>query len=112
MSQQTYQEGLTSIIMDPKDNVATVLKDFKEGELLTYTKEGTTYEITLKQDIKFGHKVAISNIQPHAEVVKYGEVIGAATCEIQIGEHVHVHNIEGIRGRGDKKEGGKEHANV
>ncbi|MBS4179383.1 UxaA family hydrolase [Lederbergia citrea] len=112
MSERTYQEGITSIVMDEKDNVATLLKDFKKGELLTYTKEGKTFEIALKQDINFGHKVAITNIHPHEEVIKYGEVIGASTIEIQIGEHVHVHNIEGIRGRGDKKEGGKEHANV
>ncbi len=38
---------------------------------------------------------------------------GAATLSIPVGEHVHVHNIEGIRGRGDKRVGEEqEHANV
>ena len=40
MAEQTYEEGITSIVMDEKDNVATLLKDFKRGEMLTYTKEG------------------------------------------------------------------------
>ncbi|CAM3901903.1 UxaA family hydrolase [Lederbergia lenta] len=103
MAEQTYVAGITSIVMDEKDNVATLLKDFKQGEMLTYTKKDQTYQVILNQDINFGHKVAITDIQPHEEVVKYGEVIGAATVEIPVGDHVHIHNIEGIRGRGDKK---------
>jgi altronate dehydratase small subunit len=35
------------------------------------------------------------------DVVKYGEIIGRATADIAKGEHVHVHNIESLRGRGD-----------
>ncbi|MEK3890089.1 UxaA family hydrolase [Bacillus sp. FSL K6-3431] len=103
MAEQTYEEGITSIVMDEKDNVATLLKDFKKGEVLTYSKKGETIPVTLNQDVNFGHKVAITVIQPHEEVIKYGEVIGAATEEIPIGDHVHIQNIEGIRGRGDKK---------
>ena len=38
---------------------------------------------------------------------KYGEVIGAATRDIRVGEHVHVHNVEGKRGRGDRVVRGK-----
>ncbi|MBO0600639.1 UxaA family hydrolase [Sporosarcina sp. E16_3] len=112
MVEQTYEEGITSIVMDEKDNVATLLKDFKKGETLTYSKLGQAFQVTLNQDVNFGHKVAIAVIQPHEEVFKYGEVIGASTEEIAIGEHVHVHNIEGIRGRGDKKRQESEHANI
>jgi len=35
-------------------------------------------------------------------VLKYGEVIGRATTRIEAGELVHVQNMEGCRGRGDK----------
>ncbi|MDP1993088.1 MAG: SAF domain-containing protein [Syntrophales bacterium] len=36
-------------------------------------------------------------------IVKYGEPIGIATQDIRIGQHVHVHNLESARGRGDKE---------
>jgi altronate dehydratase small subunit len=36
------------------------------------------------------------------DIMKYGEVIGAAVRSIRAGEHVHVHNLEGKRGRGDR----------
>ena len=31
-------------------------------------------------------------------VIKYGEVIGVATKNIGVGEHVHVHNVKGCFG--------------
>jgi altronate dehydratase small subunit len=33
--------------------------------------------------------------------MKYGEIIGKATTDIKPGQHVHVHNVAGTRGRGD-----------
>jgi len=35
-------------------------------------------------------------------LIKYGETIGSATEYIKQGDHVHVHNVEGLRGRGDR----------
>ncbi|MCJ7840748.1 UxaA family hydrolase [Lederbergia sp. NSJ-179] len=111
--EKAFHSGISCIVMDDQDNVATLLKDVKKGETLTYTQKGERQQIELKHDIDFGHKVAISPIQMGQEVLKYGEVIGAATSAIQVGEHVHIHNIEGIRGRGDKKVGEvQKHANV
>lgn len=48
-----------------------------------------------------GHKVALADIPAGGEVRKYGAVIGRATAPIRAGEHVHVHNIESTRLRGD-----------
>jgi len=36
-----------------------------------------------------------------ATILKYGEVIGRATRDIEAGAHAHVQNIESLRGRGD-----------
>ena len=99
------EQDLTSIVMSESDNVATLLKELEAGESLQYVINGKKEALTAKQAIPFGHKIAIKHIQPSEHVVKYGQVIGAATVEISPGEHVHVHNIEGIRGRGDKKKG-------
>jgi len=35
------------------------------------------------------------------DILKYAAVIGRATKDIQVGEHVHVHNVESTRARGD-----------
>lgn len=98
-------QELTCIVMEDIDNVATLLKDAEAGETLHYSLNGEVVEIITKQPIPFGHKVAIKPIQQADEVMKYGQVIGAATTAISTGEHVHIHNIEGIRGRGDKAKG-------
>jgi altronate dehydratase small subunit len=61
-----------------------------------------TILLTLRSDIPFGHKFALRAIATGARVVKYGEVIGVATRPIAAGDHVHVHNVDGLRGRGDR----------
>ena len=43
------------------------------------------------------HKVAIKEMPKGTEVVKYGEHIGLAACDIHVGEHVHVHNVQNHR---------------
>jgi len=91
------------VVMDPSDNVATALKELKKGETIPIEVGAKTINITPLEDIQFGHKIALRNIEPSEHVRKYGEVIGAATQKIKQGEHVHVHNVEGLRGRGDKK---------
>lgn len=44
-------------------------------------------------DLKDGHKYAISPIAKGENVIKYGNPIGHATADIQVGEHVHTHNV-------------------
>jgi len=68
-----------------------------------------TQEIKAAADIPYGHKIAIKPIAKGETVFKYGLSIGKATENIKVGDHVHVHNIEPCRGRGDlaaKKPGG------
>lgn len=83
---------------DPKDNLATTLRSLSKGE--TIVVDGL--EIILAEDIPQYHKVALCNIKNGELVVKYGEVIGKATKDIGKGNLAHVHNIESLRGRGDK----------
>ncbi|MBZ7928439.1 UxaA family hydrolase [Campylobacter sp. RM10532] len=83
------------IIVSDKDNVATALRNFKKGEEVA--------NIRLKNDIASGHKFALKDIKANEAIIKYAEVIASANCDIKTGEWVHVHNISGIRGRGDKE---------
>lgn len=45
-------------------------------------------------DIKSGHKYAICNIKAGENIIKYGQSIGHATCDIKKGDHVHTHNLK------------------
>jgi altronate dehydratase small subunit len=91
------------IVMNIKDNVATCLSDLKVGEVLDITVETSRKKIALKEDIPFGHKFALTSIKSGQEIIKYGEVIGVASRAIKAGQHVHVHNIESLRARGDRQ---------
>ncbi|MBE6673546.1 MAG: altronate dehydratase [Ruminococcaceae bacterium] len=41
-----------------------------------------------------GHKYALCSIKNGENVIKYGSPIGHATCDINVGEHVHTHNVK------------------
>ncbi|NTF09558.1 altronate dehydratase [Agrobacterium rubi] len=48
---------------------------------------------SLSERITQGHKVAISPMKAGEAVIKYGQIIGFASQDIGIGEHVHTHNM-------------------
>ncbi len=75
-----------SIVISPADSVAVALVRLSAGE----QAEG----VTLKEDIERGHKFALKPIKAGEQVIKYGEVIGNAVCDIVPGEHVHTHNMK------------------
>ena len=78
------------IKIHPKDAVAVATQDAAKGTKVTV---GGT-EVVLRQDIPFGHKVALRAIAAGEDVVKYGAVIGHATQPIQPGDWVHMHNMD------------------
>ncbi|MDQ8739231.1 UxaA family hydrolase [Paenibacillus sp. LHD-38] len=99
---QEIAKGVDALIMDKRDHVATLLRDITSGETVRYRDDQGIHEITAIDAIPFGHKLAIDAIDAGQDVRKYGEIIGRSSSAIMVGQHVHVHNIEGIRGRGDK----------
>jgi altronate dehydratase small subunit len=90
-----------TVMMKPQDKVAVALIDIPAGVQVTVTCQNQTFTVELKDPIAFGHKFAVKPLQKGEDILKYGEVIGAAVRDIAPGEHVHVHNLEGKRGRGD-----------
>jgi altronate dehydratase small subunit len=80
------------------DNVATCLKNLARGE----TVEAGGQKISAREDVPVFHKIAAAEIKKGELCYKYGQIIGRALNDIHIGEHVHVHNIESTRGRGDQ----------
>ena len=88
-----------AIVMNPSDNVATALMRIESDNLIaviSHTRE-ILKEIKAKQDIPFGHKVALSDIRAGDEVIKYGELIGHASRDIETGDYVHIHNVKSDR---------------
>ncbi len=45
-------------------------------------------------NIADGHKYAICDIANGENIIKYGQPIGHAACDIKMGEHVHTHNVK------------------
>jgi altronate dehydratase small subunit len=89
------------VIMDENDNIGVIKQAVQKG--LKIDIKGTRLEgvIEIKEDIPFGFKVAVRNIKKDEKILKFNEPIGVASVAIEKGEMVHVHNIEGLRGRGD-----------
>ena len=85
-----------AIVADPKDNVATARVEIDAGAVLS--RDGGE-DITVRESIPFGHKLALEQIAKGKPIFKYGHRIGVATCHIAAGELVHVHNLSGERGR-------------
>jgi altronate dehydratase small subunit len=92
----------TILILNPKDNVATALRPLDKDEAILVEIGGKTEHLLSAQPVPSGHKVALKNIKRGETIIKYGEIIGVASVDIKKGEHVHIHNVEGLKGRGDK----------
>ena len=85
------------------DNVATLFSN--EGKagctVEIRDKKGQSTTLCLVNDIPYGHKIALCDVSAGSDIIKYGESLGVATKAIGPGEHVHVHNLDSKRGRGD-----------
>lgn len=80
------------------DAVAVAVRDLDAGSMsVGYLDEsaGSTVDVTGK--VPLGHKVALQDLADGADVIEYGVVIGRATSDIRTGDHVHVHNLKGVR---------------
>jgi altronate dehydratase small subunit len=91
-----------ALVMNQSDNVATALEESAPQAEVTLQIGDEKRVVRLMEKIRFGHKFAIRAIGRGEAIIKYGEPIGLATQDIGTGRHVHVHNLESTRGRGDK----------
>ena len=90
-----------AILLHRNDNVATLIDDAAKGVETKISGEGSD-TITVLADIPFGHKCAVVAVRSGEDILKYGQVIGRATADILVGDHVHIHNVEALRARGDR----------
>jgi len=76
------------IVLNKNDNVGVTQFIIPEQTKI----EGK--DIVTKDPIPFGHKVCLKNINKGDPVIKYDQIIGFASKNINPGEHVHSHNLE------------------
>jgi altronate dehydratase small subunit len=77
--------------IQPQDNVATMADDIPSGMVeLTGAGRG---EVSAREKILRGHKVAVRDIAADEAVIKFGVRIGHATQPIPRGAWVHLHNL-------------------
>ena len=88
--------AVRAILLDPNDDVAAVLDGVAKGDTISVAHGASgkpVMDLAARQQIPFGHKVAIRDLARDNLVRRYGWPIGIATAEIRQGEHVHSHNM-------------------
>lgn len=78
------------LLLAPEDNILVLRAAIKEGETVMVTGQA----VAVPQRIGLGHKLARRAISAGDKVLKYGAPIGSATCDIAVGDHVHLHNLQ------------------
>lgn len=85
-----------AVLLNPKDNVVTVVRNIKKGEEVSYFNGDTLCKMNAATDIPEWNKMAIVDISNGAEIIKYGELIGIATEAIMAGEYTSHLNIDSL----------------
>src|SRR5262245_54217271 len=76
------------LVLRQSDNVGVSRQPLNAGEAI----EVDGRRIDVREAIAPGHKIALLPIPQGSPVIKYGEVIANATCDIAPGAWVHTHN--------------------
>lgn len=74
----------------PTDSVAVAIEPLSAGDVVEVA--GKTVRVVT--EVPAGHKIALVDLRPGDQVIKYGYPIGSAKEFIPAGSHVHAHNIK------------------
>ncbi len=89
---------INAMRIDPRDNVAVAVETINAGDEIVWPDaEGLLSHLTAETDVHIYHKFALRDITQGEKIVKYGEHIGEAGCDIKAGSEVHVHNVVSVR---------------
>ena len=82
-----------AVKIDEKDNVVIAVRNIGQGDAVIANGEKV---VSVTEDVRLGHKIAVMPIRCGEKVYRYGEPIVEATKDISTGEWVHVHNTRPI----------------
>ncbi len=89
-SARTDKTDTRLLLLSPTDNVFVLRGVIQEGEQIYVGGKS----VAIERRIDLGHKLARTDIQADAKLIKYGAPIGSTTVDIACGEHVHTHNMK------------------
>lgn len=78
------------IKVNPTDNVAVALVDLQAGELISFENEA----ITVLQDVKAKHKIALADLNVGDRIIMYGVLVGKASAFIVKGGLLATTNVK------------------
>ena len=81
-----------AILISEQDSVATVTEAVQRGDTVRWAAEADAC-VTALEEIPQYHKIAVRPAAAGETVLKYGEYIGKAKCDIAAGAWVHTHNL-------------------
>ncbi len=81
------------------DHVGVATSDIEEREKVVgiYMDDDTAVEVTAKESVPLGHKIAVEECGPGGAVLEYGVQIGKAPEGLEVGDYVHTHNLKSAR---------------
>ena len=85
------------IVHDENDSVGVVtVEGLKANDTVTgwVMDQDKLIDIKINQDIPIGHKLTIKKLNKDGTVIKYGVDIGRTIANIEVGDHLHVHNVK------------------
>ncbi len=86
---------IEAVVLNPRDNIGVALADLKPGaKVKIYGREAW---VKIAESIPYQHKFSVTRIDSGKEIIKDGVVIGKAIQNIEQGQHVHTHNMTGLR---------------
>ena len=82
--------AITDVVqLHPQDNVCVAARNLQVGEVISVDDRS----FTVTEEVRLGHKIALTDIASGEPVRKYGQIIGFMTHEVHSGGHVHSHNL-------------------
>jgi altronate dehydratase small subunit len=94
-------DGAKVWVVHRDDNVGTVVgADVPEAGPVPLAGAAQG-RVDVSEPVPYGHKVALRQLAAGEEIIKYGVAVGRLSGPVAAGRHVHVHNLESQRGRGD-----------
>jgi (2R)-sulfolactate sulfo-lyase subunit alpha len=81
------------------DHVGVAVTDIEPGETVegVFMDDDSSVIVDVRDAIPLGHKIAIAPVGSDGAVLEYGLPIGRAPRGLEVGVHVHTHNLRSAR---------------